>query len=51
MSMLARAIGHGLAALTAATMTRAGLTPADRHEWLTAIDPEYAAEQTAEVTR
>jgi hypothetical protein len=50
MSMLARAIGHGLAALTAATMTRTGLTQADRHEWLTAIDPEYA-EQVAEVTR
>ncbi len=49
MSMLIRAIGHGLLALAAATMS--GLTPADRHEWLKAADPEYAAEQDAEVSR
>ncbi len=51
MSMLVRAIGHGLLALTAATLVRSGLTPADRHEWLKATDPEYAAEQDAEATR
>lgn len=51
MAMLTRAQVHATLALTAATMVRSGLTPADRHEWLKAIDPEYAAEQAAEVTR
>ncbi len=51
MSMLIRAVGHGLLALTAATVARSGLTPADRHEWLKATDPVYAAEQDAEVNR
>lgn len=42
---------HAVLAFTAATIGRGSLTPADRHEWQTAIDPEYAAEQAAEVTR
>lgn len=46
MSMLIRAIGHGLLALTAATTS--GLTLAARHEWLKATGPEYAAEQATE---
>jgi hypothetical protein len=47
MSMLARAIGHGLLALSAAVIATGAhrLQPASRHEWLKAIDPEYAAEQ------
>lgn len=44
------ALVHATLALVAATMTRTGLTPADSHEWMKAIDPEYAAEQAAEVT-
>jgi hypothetical protein len=51
MAMIARAQVHAALALTAATLIRSGLTPADRHEWMKAIDPEYAAEQDAEVTR
>jgi|HubBroStandDraft_6_1064221.scaffolds.fasta_scaffold00062_121 hypothetical protein len=51
MAYLARAVVHGLLALTAAVVLRTGLTPADRHEWQKAIDPEYAAECAAEVTR
>ena len=52
MSMLARAIGHGLLALAATQVDgTAVMRSADRHEWLKAIDPEYAAEQAAEVTR
>jgi hypothetical protein len=42
---------HATLALAAATLVRSGLTPADRHEWLKATDPDYAAEQDAEVTR
>lgn len=43
---------HATLALAAATMARnMALTPADRHEWQKAIDPEYAAEQAAEATR
>ena len=44
---------HATLALTAVTFAAGAhkLTPADRHEWLTATDPEYAAEQDAEVTR
>lgn len=43
---------HATLALTAATMARnMPLMPAGRHEWQKAIDPEYAAEQAAEVTR
>ena len=51
MAMIARAQVHAILALGAAVMVRSGLTPADRHEWMKAIDPEYAAEQAAEVTR
>ena len=51
MAMIGRAIAHAIQALTVATLSRGSLTPADRHEWLTATDPEYAAEQAAEVTR
>ena len=51
MRMIGLAIAHALLALTAATMTRTGLTPADRHEWQKALDPEYAAECAAEATR
>jgi hypothetical protein len=51
MAYLARALVHSVQALTAATLVRSGLTPADRHEWMKAIDPDYAAEQAAEVTR
>jgi hypothetical protein len=51
MAAIGRAIAHSLQANTAAVMTRSGLTPADRHEWLKATDPDYAAEQAAEVTR
>jgi hypothetical protein len=44
---------HATLALTAATIGRGSLsmTLAGRHEWQKAIDPEYAAEQTAEVAR
>ncbi len=40
---------HATLALTAATLVRSGLTPADRHEWMKAIDPEHfePAEQDA----
>lgn len=48
---LARAQVHATLALTAATVVRSGLAPADRLEWMKAIDPDYAAEQAAEVTR
>jgi hypothetical protein len=48
---LLAAQAHATLALTAATLVRSGLTPADRHEWMKAIDPDYAAEQAAEVTR
>jgi hypothetical protein len=42
---------HATLALAAAVAGGADLKPADRHEWQKAIDPEYAAEQAAEVTR
>jgi len=51
MAMIGRAIAHGLLANTAAVIAANRLSPADRHEWQKAIDPEYAAEQAAEVTR
>jgi len=51
MAYLARAQVHATLALTAATLVRSGLAPADRHEWMRAIDPDYAAGQDAEVTR
>jgi len=53
MAYLARAQVHATLALTAAVITGTAhrLQPADRHEWLKATDPDYAAEQAAEVTR
>jgi hypothetical protein len=44
---------HAALANAAAVIAAANLKtdPAERHEWLKAIDPEYAAEQAAEVTR
>ena len=53
MAYLARAQVHATLALTAAVIagTAHRLQPADRHEWMKAIDPDYAAEQDAEVTR
>ena len=51
MAYLARAQVHATLALTAATLVRSGLTPTDSHEWMKAIDDDYAAEQAAEVTR
>jgi hypothetical protein len=51
MAYLLRALVHSVQALTVAVLGRGSLTLADRHEWQTAIDPEYAAEQDAEVTR
>jgi cytochrome c1 len=50
MAMIARAIAHGLLALSATQVDGAAvMRPADRHEWLKATDPEYAAEQAAQV--
>jgi hypothetical protein len=43
--VIALAQVHATLALTAATLGRGSLTPAGRHEWQTAIDPEYAAGQ------
>jgi hypothetical protein len=53
MAMIGRAIAHGLLALGSAVITETlpMLTPAARHEWLKATDPEYAAGQDTEVTR
>ena len=53
MAYLARAQVHATLALTAVTLAACirSLTPADRHEWLKATDPDYAAELAAEVTR
>lgn len=53
MAVLAAAVVYQLQALTAAVIATGAhkLMPADRHQWLTAVDPEYAAEQAAEVTR
>lgn len=51
MAMIGRAIAHAIQGLAAAVIGRGSLTPAGRHEWQMAIDPDYAAEQNAEVTR
>ena len=53
MAYLARALVHSVQALTAVVFagTAHRLQPADRHEWMRAIDPDYAAGQAAEVTR
>ena len=53
MAYLARAQVHATLALTAATIdiAAAGMHPADLHEWMKEIDPDYADEQAAEVTR
>ena len=53
MAYLARAQVHAVLALTAAVVDGTGhrMVPADRHEWMKAIDPDYAAGQDAEVTR
>jgi len=53
MAYLARAQVHATLALTAAVIAASAhrLQPADRHEWMKAIDPDYAAGQAAEVTR
>jgi hypothetical protein len=52
MAMLVRAQVHATLALTAAVIAgTVTLSPADQHEWMKATDPEYAAEQDAEVTR
>lgn len=51
MAMIGRAIAHAIQALTVATVGRGGFTLADRHEWQTVIDPEYAAEQDATPAR
>lgn len=52
-AMLLAAVVYQLQALTAAVIATGAhrLSPADRHEWQTAIDPEYAAEQNAEAAR
>jgi hypothetical protein len=51
--MIGRAQVHATMALGAAVITSMlrTLQPAGRHEWLTAIDPEYAAEQDATPAR
>lgn len=46
MRSIALAQAHGLLALAAAVIAGTALSPADRHEWQQAIDPEYAAEVT-----
>ena len=53
MAYLARAQVHATLALTAAVIdgTAHKLRDADRHEWMKATDPDYAAEQDTEVTR
>jgi hypothetical protein len=51
MAYLARAQVHATLALTVAVIDSAGQPPADRHEWMKAIDPDYAAEVAAEVAR
>lgn len=51
MAYLARAQVHATLALTAATITTGtgSISPADAHEWRMATDPDYAAEQAADV--
>ena len=53
MATLLAAVAHSVQALTAAVITGTAhkLQPADRREWQKAIDPDYAAEQAAEVTQ
>jgi len=51
MAYLARAQVHATLALTAATLVRSGLAPADRLAWMEAIDPDWDDKQDAEVTR
>ena len=53
MAMLAAAVVYQLQALTAAVIATGAhkLMPADRHEWLTATDPERFEPEDAEVTR
>ena len=52
MAALARAQAHATLAVAAAVIDGTDrLTPADRHEWQKAIDPEYAAECAAEAAR
>jgi hypothetical protein len=46
-----QAQAHATLALAATQVDGAVMHPADRHEWLKATDPEYAAEQAAEVIR
>jgi hypothetical protein len=46
-----QAQAHATLALAATQVDGAVMSPADRHEWLKATDPDYAAEQAAEVTR
>jgi len=43
MAAIGRAIAHAIQALTAAVIATGAhkLMPADRHEWLTATDPEH----------
>jgi cytochrome c1 len=47
-----QAQGHATLALAATQVDGAEfMRPADRHEWLKATDPDYAAEQAAEAGR
>ena len=46
-----QAQAHATLALTAATLVRSGLAPADRLAWMEAIDPDWDDKQDAEVTR
>ena len=46
MRLIAIAQVHATLALGAAVIAGTALSPADRHEWQKAIDPEYAAEVT-----
>jgi hypothetical protein len=46
-----QAQAHATLALAATQVDGAVMHPADRHEWLKATDPDYAAEQAAEVIR
>jgi hypothetical protein len=47
MRLIARAQAHGLLALAAAVIAGTALSPAGRHEWQKAINPEYDAEVAA----
>jgi hypothetical protein len=42
---------HATLALAATQVDGAVMRPAGRHEWMKATDPDYAAEQDAEVIR